>query len=222
MRDASSTETARDVILVGGSQGSVVAIKKLLARLPPELPAAIAITIHRSPTFASRLSEVFASNSVLPVCEPAQGQPLEPGTVYLAPRDHHMLLRAGAAWLDRGPKQHHARPAVDAMFVSGAESYGSRVIGVILTGNLSDGVAGLIAVKKGGGISLTQDPAEAEAPSMPLHALAYDDVDAIFELDRLSSLLVRLVEGAGVARAIAEKVARQPTSAWRRGHGAGA
>lgn len=79
----------------------------------------------------------------------------------LAPRDHHLLFRAGAVFLAHGPKQHHVRPAVDPMFMSGARAFGDRVIGVLLTGNLSDGVAGLIAIKKLGGLSLAQDPREA-------------------------------------------------------------
>src|SRR5688572_12823917 len=154
----------RDVIVIGGSQGALSLTRKLLADLPRELNAAVAITLHRSPTFSFALAELFAQGSALPVVEPQHGQVFERRHVYVAPRDRHLILRAGAVWLDHGPKQHHARPAIDATFASAAKAYGTRVIGVLLSGNLSDGVAGLVRIKEHGGLSLAQDPSEAEAP----------------------------------------------------------
>jgi two-component system chemotaxis response regulator CheB len=205
----------RDVILVGGSQGSIAAIRVLLAGLPPELKAAVAITIHRSPTFASSLAQTFASRSPLPVVEPSNGQRFAEGFVYLAPPDHHMVLRHDAMWLDRGPRRHFSRPAIDVMFASGAEEYGTRVIGVLLTGNLSDGVAGLVAIKDHGGLSLVQDPDEAEAPSMPLNAVAYDDVDVIFPMASSSGLLTKLVSGMALEEVRSSDEAVRPASRSR-------
>lgn len=193
--------TRRNVILIGGSQGCIPALKTLLGGLPAWLPAVVAITMHRSPTFVSTLAHVFAAHSLLPVTEPNSGEIVTPGRVYLAPRDHHMVFRAGAVFLDRGPKQHHVRPAVDAMFHSGANAFGSRVIGVLLTGNLSDGVSGLVSIKQRGGLSLAQDPREAEAPSMPANAIRYDDVDAVFEIAAAANLLQKLASGASIEEA---------------------
>jgi two-component system chemotaxis response regulator CheB len=99
--------------------------------------------------------------------------------------------------LDRGPKQHHTRPAIDPLFVSASESHSRRTVGVLLSGNLSDGVAGLIAIKARGGLSLVQDPREAEWSSMPWNALRYDDVDMVFQSATLAGLLERLVQGRG-------------------------
>jgi len=188
-------EPTRNVVLIGGSQGALAAMKILLRGLPSDLRVAIGVTIHRSPTFRSSLAELLGKHSSLPVFEPRHGELFRPGNVYLAPPDHHMVFRGGAVWLDRGPKQHHVRPAVDPMFISGSKAYGARVIGILLTGNLSDGVSGLVAIKKGGGLSLAQDPKEAEAPSMPIHAIAYDDVDAIFQLAAASTMIRDLARG---------------------------
>lgn len=193
----------RDVILVGASQGFLPALRILLGGLPADLPAAVGITVHRSPTYVSTLAHLLADHSPLPVIEPNGGELVEAGRVYLAPRDHHMVFRGGAVFLDRGPKLHHTRPSVDAMFASAAQAFGRRVIGVLLTGNLSDGVAGLIAIKRRGGLSLAQDPREAEAPSMPANAIVYDDVDAIFRLASSGPLLRKLVAGLSVDEAMA-------------------
>jgi len=205
-----SSPVPRNVILIGGSQGAIAALKTLLGDLPANLRAAIAITIHRSATFRSGLAEILTRHCPLPVAEARQGELFRAGHVYLAPPDHHLTLAAGAVWLDRGPKQHHARPAVDPMFVSGAKAYGSRVIGVLLTGNLSDGVAGLVAIKQHGGLSLAQDPLEAEAPSMPQNAIAFDDVDAVFSVAAVSPLLRHLVRGVELGDAIVLNGAKRP------------
>jgi two-component system chemotaxis response regulator CheB len=206
---------SRDVILIGGSQGSIAALKTVLGGLPSRFHAAIGVTIHRSATVVSRLAEVFSVCSKMPVVEPSHGQRFESGIVYLAPQDHHMILRYGAVWLDRGPKHHFVRPAIDVMFSSGAIAYGPRVIGVLLTGNLSDGVAGLVSIKGHGGLSLVQDPSDAEAPSMPMNAVAYDNVDAMFQVPAGSRVLTKLVAGAGISEATAVDGARRlpPNSA---------
>jgi len=213
--EASASTPRRNVILIGGSQGAIPAIKTLLRGLPAGLHAAIGITIHRSATFKSELGDLFGKHSALPVSEAAHGALFEAGRVYLAPPDHHLMLRSGAMWLDHGPKQHHVRPAVDPMFVSGAKAYGGRVVGVLLTGNLSDGVAGLLSIKKHGGLSLAQDPHEAEAPSMPSNAIAFDDVDAIFSIAAASRLLGDLVSGVKLGDAIESDGARRPSSLER-------
>jgi len=198
MTEASELGKRRDVILVGGSQGAIPALKVLLSGLPANLGAAIGVTVHRGATGHGGLADLLAKHSSLPVMEAAHGKLFRPGWVHLAPSDNHLVLRGAGTWLDHGPKQNHVRPAIDAMFVSGSKAYGARVIGVLLTGNLSDGVAGLISIKQRGGLSLAQDPNEAEAPSMPRNAIQYDDVDVVFSLASLAGILSALVKGAGL------------------------
>lgn len=204
----------RDIVLIGASQGGFEAVVALLATMPAGLNAAIAVTVHRSP-LPSLLAELLSRHIKLKVVEPFHGQLFLQQCVYLAPADHHLLLSSGALWLDRGPREHHTRPAIDVMFRSGAEEYGNRVIGVLLTGNLNDGTAGLIRIKSKGGLSLAQDPTEALAPSMPQNAIRYDNVDVVFKLEQGCSLLRRLVAGAELEEIItADRTPRAgPTAA---------
>ncbi|MEX2472015.1 MAG: chemotaxis protein CheB, partial [Gemmatimonadota bacterium] len=142
------TENAikRDIIVIGASAGGVEAFSYLLEHLPADFPAAIAMTLHRSPVFPSLLPKVLNQHANLKCEEPKDGDAFKAGHAYVAPPDHHMVVRQGLLRLERGPKHHHSRPAIDPMFQSVAVEYGDRVIGVLLTGNLSDGVAGLIAI----------------------------------------------------------------------------
>jgi two-component system chemotaxis response regulator CheB len=197
-----SPAARRDLVVVGASAGGVLVLRSVLAGLEPGLGASMLITIHRPPHAPSALSRVLAHRSALRVIEPRQGERLERGVIYLAPTDRHMRIDGKRIVLDRGPKQHHTRPAIDPLFVSASRSHGERTIGVLLSGNLSDGVAGLIAIKAQGGVVLVQDPREAEWPSMPRHALLFDHVDIVFRTEALPGLLRRLVCGATVQEAV--------------------
>jgi two-component system chemotaxis response regulator CheB len=129
---------------------------------------------------------------------PADGESIQPGKIYVAPPDRHLLLEAGRIRLTRGPKENRFRPAVDPLFRSAAYAYGSRVIGVVLSGALDDGTAGLWAIKDRGGIAVVQDPAEAEQASMPRSALANIEVDHCLPISEIAPLLVALTqESAG-------------------------
>jgi two-component system chemotaxis response regulator CheB len=204
------SDVRRDVILIGASVGGIDAIGNVLRRLPKELGAAVAITLHRSPKHVSTLAEIFARSSPLPVVEPTSAELFRPGHVYLAPRDRHLVFGGGLVLPDHGPRENYARPSIDVMFRSGAEHFGGRVIGVVLTGNLSDGVQGLKAIKRHGGLSLAQEPAEAPAPSMPLNAVAYDDVDIVFRIAAGGEVLSKLVARSGVSAALRTIGARPP------------
>ena len=206
----SGIELRRDVILIGASAGGVEAISKVLAGLPKDFNAAIAITLHRGASHASLLTEVLGARSKLEVVQARNAEPFSQGRVYLAPPDHHLTFSGGFIELDHGPREQHARPSVDVMFRSGARDFGARVIGVILTGNLIDGVAGLSAIKRHGGLSLAQEPAEAVAPSMPLNALVYDGVDIVFRLAAAGEILTKLVGSKGVSAALETRGARRP------------
>ena len=188
----------RDVIVIGASAGGVEALMQLFSGLSADLPASIAVVIHRSPLFSLHLMQVLGRRSTLPVREPKPHETIMPGTIYLAPRDHHMLVKDNHIELSRGPKEHFTRPAVDPLFASAAVAYGARVIGVLLTGAGDDGAAGLIAIKQYGGLGLVQDPQDAKIPFMPLNALRYDHVDLIRPLSAIPTALATLARGGPV------------------------
>jgi two-component system chemotaxis response regulator CheB len=200
----------RAVILIGASTGGIEAVTRVLRGLPAGFDALIAITLHRSPSHPSLLSSILTSKTAHEVIEPRDGQLFESKRVFLAPPDRHLVFGSGAVFLSHAPRENFARPSIDVMFRSGAENFGSRVIGVILTGHLTDGVAGLTVIKKRGGLSLAQEPAEALAPSMPMNAVAYDGVDIIFHLAAAGEVLGKLVAAQGVAVAASTHGARRP------------
>jgi two-component system chemotaxis response regulator CheB len=129
----------------------------------------------------------------MPARHAEDGEPIEPGRIVVAPPDHHLMVHDGKLLLTRGPKEHHARPAIDPLFRSAALAHGAGVISVLLSGGLDDGVVGLQVIKQCGGIVVVQDPADAEEPSMPSQALARVDVDHCLPLDEIPALLRRLV-----------------------------
>src|SRR5687767_3568332 len=192
MNDA---QIARDIIVIGASAGGVEATRTLLSQIPPSIPAAIAIVIHRSPMFESRLPFVLGRRTDLPVLEPTENTRVTPSHVYTAPRDQHLVFENGMIRPNRGPKEHRTRPAIDPLFRSAALEYGPRVAGVLLTGLGDDGVPGFVAIKAAGGLTLVQDPLEAQHPTMPRTAIVEDDVDAILSLDELAKALVALAAG---------------------------
>ena len=189
---------ARDVVVVGASAGGFHPLQTLFTDLPADFGAAVAVVLHRSPSFVPELTQVVGHSKLTPI-EPEDGRAFEPGFVFIAPRDQHMTVADGNVQLDRGPKQHHARPAIDPLFRSAAESYGDRVIGVLLSGALSDGVSGLLAIKARGGMCVIQDPHEASFPSMPINALRYDHVDLMCPIAVMARALVALVDGESPA-----------------------
>ena len=182
----------RDVFCIGASAGGLHAVSGILARLPADLPAVVAIVMHRSPTFDSQLARLLARKTALPVMEPAEDDAIVAGHIYVAPRDVHLIVEANGWQLVRGAKLHWTRPAVDPLFVSAADVFGPRCVGILLSG----GVAGLIAIKARGGLSIVQDPAEAQDPSMPIRAIHEDDTDAIMKTDEIAAAMTALAAGA--------------------------
>ena len=186
----------RDVFCIGASAGGLHAVSGILTRLPADLPAVVAIVMHRSPTFDSQLAPLLARKTALPVMEPAEYDPIVAGHIYVAPRDVHLIVEANRWQLVRGAKLHWTRPAVDPLFVSAADVFGPRCVGILLSGGGADGVAGLIAIKARGGLSIVQDPAEARDPSMPIRAIHEDDTDAIMKTDEIGAAMAALAAGA--------------------------
>ena len=181
------------LIAVGASTGGIRALKIVLAGLPRDLNASVLVVIHLAPSSPGYIPEILGRAGLLRCVHPEQGQKLQGAHVYVAPPDQHMLVDGnGAIRLSRGPKENRSRPAVDPLFRSAALAYGPRTIGVILTGNLDDGTSGLLAIKERGGTTVIQDPADAEAPSMPLSAARHAEIDHKVPLAAVASLLTRL------------------------------
>jgi len=188
----------RDVIVIGASAGGVEALIRLFQGLTSEFQGVMAAVIHRSPAYNLHLAKVLGRNVELPIIEPIHGMTLKPGTIYLAPRDHHMVFTKNHVELNRGPKVHFTRPAVDPLFTSAAEAFGTRVVGVLLTGGGDDGVSGFITIKARQGLAIIQDPLEAKMPTMPLNALTRDHVDLVLPLAEIPGVLERLARGEAI------------------------
>jgi two-component system chemotaxis response regulator CheB len=161
----------RDIIVIGGSSGATAPLRTILGALPEDLPAAVFIVLHIPARSLGILATVASAAGRLPVHPATDGIPITPGNVYLGVPDHHLIVAGGHIRLGRGPRENMARPAIDPLFRSAAASYGSRVIGVVLSGFLNDGPSGLEAIKRCGGVAVVQDPADAIADEMPRSAL---------------------------------------------------
>jgi chemotaxis response regulator CheB len=186
----------RDIVLIGGSAGGIRAIRAILRELPSDFPGSVLVVLHRpgGPAHPDALAEIFSSRTALPIHSARDEQPVEPGHVYLAPADHHMLLLDGLIRLERGPRENRFRPCMDVLFKSAAMSHGRRVIGVLLTGALGgDGVAGLWQIKQRGGITIVQDPADAEFPAAPQAAIDSVVVHYVLPLAQITPKLIEMV-----------------------------
>lgn len=184
--------SGHDIIVVGASAGGVEALRGIVAGLPADLPASVFCVIHVAPSGPHLLPAILTAAGRLPAKYAEDKEEIVSGRIYVAPPDHHMLVRWGVMGVNRGPRENWHRPAVDPLFRSAAVAYGPRVIGVILTGNLDDGTRGLSAVKRCGGLAVVQDPNEALYPSMPASALHSTQVDHVTRLSDLPALLTRL------------------------------
>ena len=184
--------TGRDIIVVGASAGGVDALKQLVHGLPADLPAAAFVVLHVPAHGPSVLPRILSRAGPLPAVHPVDGQPIVPGTIYVAPPDYHLLVKPGRVRLTRGPRENSHRPSADALFRTAARTYGPRVVGVVLSGVLDDGTAGLLAVKQAGGLAVVQHPDDALYGGMPQSALDHVAVDHCAPVAGLAALLARL------------------------------
>ena len=184
---------ARNIIVIGASVGGVDALQRLVSGLPKGFPAAIFVVLHVPPEGASVLPEILKRAGNLSAGHPRDGDSIHTGHIYVAPPDNHILVEDGRVRVIHGPKENRHRPAIDPLFRSAAACYGPRVIGVVLTGAMDDGTAGLLSVKKRGGIAVVQDPEDAICGDMPRSALETVEVDHVAALDRIPGLLQQLV-----------------------------
>jgi two-component system, chemotaxis family, protein-glutamate methylesterase/glutaminase len=185
----------RDIVVVGASAGGVEALSALASTLPPNMPAALFVVLHTSPWRRSDLPEILTRSGPLPAVHARDNGSLHAGRIYVAPPDYHLLIEGQRTMLWRGPKENRSRPAVNTLFRSAAGAYGSRVTGVVLTGALEDGSAGLWWIRRYGGAAVVQDPDEATFPDMPRTALEYVDSAQVVRLRDMGSLLTRLAIG---------------------------
>lgn len=181
-----------DLFVLGASMGGVSALKRLASELPPEFPGALFVVQHVGPAAQFLLPELLNDSGALECREARDGDAIEPGRILVPPPDYHLLLSDTEVLLRRGPHENRARPAIDVLFRSAAVAHGPRVVGVVLTGLLDDGSAGLLAVKHCGGITVVQDPDDAEYPEMPREALRRALPDHVLPLSAMPRLFDRL------------------------------
>jgi two-component system chemotaxis response regulator CheB len=185
-----------EAVVIGASAGGVEALTVLLPALRGATRASIFVVLHLPRTRPSLLVDVFGARCALPVREAEDKEPVEPGTVYFAPPDYHLLL-------DRGPRLilsaddpvQFSRPSIDVLFESAAELYRERLLAIILSGASDDGTSGVVAVKRGGGVTVAQSPETAKASIMPGAAVNSGAIDHVFSLERIASLLQGLEIG---------------------------
>jgi two-component system, chemotaxis family, protein-glutamate methylesterase/glutaminase len=182
----------RDIIVIGSSAGGVQALKVLFSAFPADLPAAVFVVLHTSPHQPSVLARILNRAGEVPVVNATDGAPIIRSRAYIAPPDHHVLVEQEHIHLSTGPKENRSRPAINPLFRSAALAYGTRVIGVILTGMLDDGTLGLWEIKRRGGICVVQSPNDAEHDQMPESAVKNVKVDYVLPLKEIGPRLVSL------------------------------
>lgn len=201
--------TGHDIVVVGGSAGGLAALSKLVGQLPSDLPAAIFVVIHISPSATSALANILTRAGSLPAFQPENDQPFERGGIYVAAPNHHLLIKDGRVSVVAGPKENRHRPAIDPLFRSASRSYGARVVGILLSGAGDDGVAGLRAIHDRGGVTMIQDPTDATHAALPRNALEFAPIDYTTAADELGRLLVRIVDEPASASSPASQTLRK-------------
>lgn len=181
------------IIVIGASAGGLTPLKVILSSLPKNFPAAVFVVKHISPSTKSLLPEILSKISKLPVIHPENNQIIQPGHIYVAPPKLHMNISKGNIQLKKGPRVNHSIPAIDPLFYSAALYNKTRTIGILLSGLLDDGSAGMLAIKKCHGISIVQDLDEAEYPDMPANSLKAATIDHCLPASKIGTLLNTLI-----------------------------
>ena len=186
-------ETPHDLVVVGASAGGVEALSELVRDLPDGFPASVFVVLHTPRHGVSVLPAILSRRGNLPARVPENGEQIQRGVIYVAPPDKHMVLEKERVFLTRGPSENGHRPAIDTLFRSAAKMGGSRVVGAVLSGMLDDGTAGLLVIKRHGGVAVVQEPSDALFSGMPSSALMNVSVDFSSPIREMGDLLVRLV-----------------------------
>jgi two-component system, chemotaxis family, protein-glutamate methylesterase/glutaminase len=182
----------RNVIVIGASAGGVEALRALVSGLPVDLPATVLIVLHVPPYGGSVLPAILSRSGPMVAQHPQHDQELAESQIWVAAPDHHLAVVDHHLVLTRGPRENGLRPAVDVLFRTAARAKGSRVIGVVLSGVLDDGTAGLSAIAARGGVAVVQDPSDALYPGMPTSAIEHVNVDHVVPIAEMAQLLVKL------------------------------
>ena len=183
------------IIVIGGSAGSLDVVLKIIAALPAQMQSTVLVVLHRKNASDSPLVNIFASRTKLPVKEVEDKEALLPGTIYLAPADYHLLIEDTQNFsLDCSEKIHYSRPSIDVTFESAGEIFGSQCAGVLLSGANADGAQGLKTIRQQGGFTIVQDPATAEVGFMPQQAILIEAAAAVIATNNLPSFISNLVE----------------------------
>ncbi len=182
-----------DMIVIGASAGGITALKKLVSCLPQELQASMFVVLHLGTYSSSTVDTILTEAGHVPATFAKNGESIAYGRMYIAPPDFHLLIDKDVIVLSKGPRENLWRPSIDTLFRSAAVSYGVRVVGIILTGYLDDGVAGLLAIQRCGGITMVQDPSEALYPDLPNNVLAHMHVDYCLPVEDLARQLLQQV-----------------------------
>lgn len=181
-------------IVIGASAGGLEPLREVVSRLPADFPVPVFVVMHVPAYQPSYLPEILSWTGPLPALHPEDNRSTEPGFIYVAPPDHHLLIDDRFMAVKRGPKENGFRPSIDALFRSAAYSYGPGAIGVVLSGALNDGTSGLWSIKRLGGIAIVQEPNQAAYPSMPRSALEYIEADYKVPSAEIGSLLIQLAQ----------------------------
>jgi two-component system, chemotaxis family, protein-glutamate methylesterase/glutaminase len=187
---------AHDIIVIGASAGGLPPLLRIIGDLPAGLPAAVFVVVHIPADATSVLPTIVSRAGILPAHHAEDGEPIRPGRIYIAPSGRHLVLGRDHLHVTHGPRENGHRPAVDPLFRSAARFYGERVIGVVLSGNLDDGTAGLRFIHALGGTVVVQDPEEAMYPGMPQSAISHVPGARVLPVEAIGPLLVRLAHPA--------------------------
>ncbi|MBK8806682.1 MAG: chemotaxis protein CheB [Bacteroidales bacterium] len=180
-------------VMIGGSAGSFQVVTKILASLPKDYKLPIFMCLHRLKHVRSGFVEALSIKSEMPVIEPFDKDPIRPGVIYLAPANYHMYIEADKRFsLSTEEPVNHSRPSIDLSFYTAAYAYKSKLAGIILSGANRDGAKGLKAVKDNGGITIVQDPKEAQVDTMPSSAMALTSIDYVYSTDQIISFLKKI------------------------------
>ncbi|MBV9600316.1 MAG: chemotaxis protein CheB [Chloroflexi bacterium] len=196
----STMSGAHDLVVVGASAGGVEALTRLVAGLPQSIDASIVVVLHMPPDTPSQLAAILGRAGALPAFQVDSRRAIEPGHIFVAPPNRHLVVDDGHLDLETGPRENSARPAIDVLFRSAARAYGRRVVGIILSGVLHDGALGLAAIKMRGGITIVQDPEDALFAGMPQSALNASPVDYCVRTNEMPKILLQLTSDGSAGK----------------------
>lgn len=188
--------SGHNIITIGVSADGLEALKTIVGNLPSELPAAVFVVPHAGAGGSSAFADTLSRVGPLRAVYPEDRDPIQSGRIYVAPSDRHMSIEDGCVRVTHGPKENRRRPSVDVLFRSAAHAHGAKVVGVVLSDNLNDGTAGLLAIKKCGGVAVVQGPSEASCQAMPRNAVETARVDYCLPLSDIAPLLSTLASDA--------------------------